>query len=277
MLERNDLEVLASRAAVATVLMAFHRGEAHLASSLSCIDGLVSSYAYKLFVDKQARIILSKGHAAPALYAVLSEFGLIGKSELHSFNTSNSRLGIHPSKYKIDEIEFSSGSLGHGLSLGAGIALGNKLRGVRSPVIVMVGDGEINEGSIWEGAQVASTQELNNLVVLVDFNKIQSVGTYFDISRNQSISEKFEAFGWNSIVVNGHKTEKIYEHLVTLAKIQSNSPTAIILDSIAGARISFMQNKVLWHYRRPDQNDLEIALKELNAKEIAADLLEIFL
>ena len=278
-MERN-LDLVTRRAAISIVLMAYYRGEAHLASSLSVIDGLV---AVLNFVDKgdsssKHRIFLSKGHAAPALYAALAEFGIIEPNELLTFNTPMSRLGIHPSRTQLPEVEYSSGSLGHGLGIAAGVALGNRLRGDDSFAFAVLGDGETNEGSIWEGAMFSANQNLTNLVVLVDHNKVQSVARYEEVAGDNSIENKFKAFGWEAVTLPGNNVNLIFEELNRFSKdSQRIKPLAIILDSIAGARVSCMENQVLWHYRRPSDQEFQLAMRELDASIIAPDLLEIFL
>ena len=276
----RDLDLATRRAAVAIVLMAYYRGDAHLASSLSVIDGLIAvlNFADNGDSSRNHRVFLSKGHAAPALYAAYSEFGIITPGELLTFNTPMTRLGIHPSRSQLPEVEYSSGSLGHGLAIAAGVALGNRLRRDDSFAFAVLGDGETNEGSIWEGAMFAANQNLTNLVVLVDHNKVQSVARYEEVAGGFSIANKFKAFGWEAVTLSGNNANLIFEELNRFSNdSQRTKPLAIVLDSTAGARVSCMENQVLWHYRKPNEQEFDLAMRELDAANIAPDLLEIFL
>lgn len=273
------LESLSRRSAVSVVSMAFYRGDAHIASSLSVIDGLIAALNFIKSGQplRKHRLFLSKGHAAPALYATMAEFGIIDLAELKTFNNSGTRLGIHPSRSKFPEAEYSSGSLGHGLALAAGVALGNRIRQNESFAIAVLGDGETNEGSIWEAAMFAANQKLTNLIALVDHNKVQSVARYAEVAGEMTLEGKFKAFGWRSITVSGNDADKIFSEILKYSEDKSrDKPLAIILDSMAGARVSCMEDQVLWHYRRPSQEEFQMALVELDANEIATDILEIF-
>lgn len=275
----SNLENLSKRSAVSVVSMAFHRGDAHIASSLSVVDGLIASLNFIRNGQpiRNHRLFLSKGHAAPALYATMAEFGIIDFAELKTFNTSGSRLGIHPSRSQFPEAEYSSGSLGHGLALAAGVALGNRIHTDESFAIVVLGDGETNEGSIWEAAMFAANQKLTNLIALVDHNKVQSVARYAEVAGDMSIEGKFKAFGWQAITIPGNDADKIFSEISKYSDDKfRDKPLAIILDSTAGARVSCMEDQVLWHYRRPNEEEFQIALIELDAHKIASDILEIF-
>jgi len=275
----RNLELISRRSAIATILMSYYRRDAHIASCLSVIDALVASFElienFNGKVGKQ--IFLSKGHSAAAFYAVLAEFEYISKSELTTFNTSRSRLGNHPSRAQLSDNGFSSGSLGHGISLAAGVALGSRIRGEKLTSITILGDGETNEGSIWEGAMFASNHNLSNLIALIDHNKIQAVGRFEDIDSSGSLEKKFKSFGWDCETIPGNDASIIYKAMERHRGCPNTTkPLALILDSKAGARVSFMEDNILWHYRSPDHVEFASAMEELSASLIAADLLEIF-
>lgn len=275
----EKLDRIAKRAAISVVLMASKRGDAHIASSLSCIDGIVAAFEYlrERKLVEISEFVLSKGHGATALYAVMAEYGILEHNELDSFNTSGTKLGIHPSRKQMPYLSVATGSLGHGIPFTAGLAMANKIHAKKTLSICLVGDGELNEGSNWEGCQFASQNNLENLLVLVDFNRIQSVARYEEISGSTTIQDKFKSFGWDTKIVPSHNPRNIYE---ILNEAESNAertkPMAIILDSITGYRVSFMESKVLWHYRKPDNVETIKALEELDAAEIAPDILEVF-
>jgi transketolase len=277
--DTQDLDLVATRVAIGVVLMAYNCGDAHLSSSLSVVDALTASFEF-IRNDNNSRdnkIILSKGHAAAALYSTMSEFGLLEKESLKTFNLPGTKLGNHPSRFQLPQIEYSSGSLGHGLSLAAGIAMGYKFRKNKSSVLAILGDGELNEGSVWEGAMFAANNKLNNLIALIDHNKIQAVAHYEEVAGNTVIKDKFNSFGWESIEMDGHNPRKILDEISKHHKDESrNKPLAIILNTISGARVSIMENAVLWHYKKPNREEFEIAMRELNASKLASDLLDVF-
>ncbi len=257
------------------VLLMIHKARSgHPGGSLSCIDILNVLYnlCMKHYPDwnknpgfnKRDRFILSKGHASAALYAVLAQCGYFKEEELMTFRQLGSRLQGHPCNTKLEGIEVSTGSLGQGLSISCGIALGLKLDKIGSRVYVLMGDGELEEGSVWEAAMNASHNKLNNLIGIVDRNKLQIDGSTDYVKSIGDIKAKFEAFGWNTTEIDGHNIEEIYNS-IQKAK-DSDKPFVIIANTIKGKGVSFMENNAVWHGKAPDDEQLRQALKELEQR-----------
>jgi len=255
------------------VQMAYEAGEGHIASALSILDLVWVLYDKVLRVDPQKprweerdRFVLSKGHGCLALYAVLAEKGFFPVDELEGFAQFDSRLGGHPDRNKVPGVEASTGSLGHGLPMSVGMALGLKIKeahakGQRgkgdgaSRVVVLVGDGECNEGSIWEAALLAAHHELGNLTVIVDYNHSTDRAL-----RMGNIAEKFRAFGWFDVSINGH------DHKSIVAAMQwqpEHQPVVIVANTIKGNGVKEMENNPAWHHRAPNKEELTAILAEL--------------
>ncbi|NYE03852.1 transketolase [Bacillus niacini] len=217
--------------------------------------------------DKRDRVILSKGHAGAALYAALAECGFFDVAELKTHYANGSRLSGHISHKGVPGVEFSTGSLGHGLSVGAGMALAAKKDNKAHRVYVILGDGECDEGSIWEAALFANHFKLFNLTVIIDHNKMQSLTFCEDTISKSPFADKWRAFGWNVIEVDGHNHSSLKESLQINSqnKKEQEAPTCIIAHTIKGKGISFMENNILWHYRTPQGEEYEAALRELEA------------
>lgn len=211
--------------------------------------------------DNRDRFILSKGHASPLLYAVLANHGIIDKSELMTFRKINSRLQGHPSKGYINGIEATTGSLGQGLSTACGIAMGLKLDNNPANVVVYLGDGELQEGSCWEAFMQGAHRNLNNLIAIIDRNKLQIDGNTEDVMALGDVADKIRSFGWETIEIDGHNYNEIYEAVEKGKK--SNRPFAIIAKTIKGRGVSFMENQAGWHGKAPSDEQLEQALAEL--------------
>ncbi len=207
------------------------------------------------------RFILSKGHASAALYSILAECGYFPKEELLAFRKLGTRLQGHPSCRHLKGIEVSTGSLGQGLSMACGVALGLKLDKNPANVFVLVGDGEMQEGSIWEAIMNASHHNLNNLIAFIDKNKLQIDGCTCEVKSIEPLDEKFEAFGWNVINIDGHNVEEIFD-AVQSAKTMDR-PTAIIAETVKGKGVSFMENNCGWHGKAPNDEDFAKAMAEL--------------
>lgn len=207
------------------------------------------------------RFILSKGHASAALYSILAECGYFPKEELLTFRKLGTRLQGHPSCRHLKGIEVSTGSLGQGLSMACGVALGLKLDKNPANVFVLVGDGEMQEGSIWEAIMNASHHNLNNLIAFIDKNKLQIDGCTCEVKSIEPLDEKFEAFGWNVINIDGHNVEEIFD-AVQSAKTMDR-PTAIIAETVKGKGVSFMENNCGWHGKAPNDEDFAKAMAEL--------------
>lgn len=262
-----QLEKLASSIRYQTVLMS-HRGKAsHLGSALSCVDLLVAAYWSFLKIDAQKpsdrlrdRFFLSKGHAVSALYACLAEKGFFPKEWLQTFNQDGNSLPEHPSPGCAPGVELASGSLGHGLSVGLGHALAGKILNENYRVVVLLSDGECNEGSTWEGALFAPAQQLKNVIVIIDYNKWQATGRSETIMQISPLREKWEAFGWETMEIDGHNMAEI---LTSFSKISDTKPTAIIAHTVKGKGISFMEDDNNWHYRIPNKEEVLKAKQEL--------------
>ena len=240
----------------------------HIGPSFSIVEILIALYFNCLNISPKNssdpdrdRFILSKGHACATLYAVLAERGFFNNNDLDGFAKNSGTLEQHP---KIDlsrGIEVSTGSLGHGLSIGAGMALSGKVDNRQYKVNVLMSDGELNEGSVWEAIMFAAHHKLNNLVALVDCNKIQALGNTKDIIDLEPLDEKWKSFGWHVQAIDGHNFEQISNALNNLS---SEMPNVIILHTIKGKGVSFMENQLLWHYRAPDDREYRMALRELS-------------
>jgi len=268
--KQQDLDMLSLRARATAFLVAHKCGEGHLSSSLSMIEIWVSILKYS--EKYPAKHILSKGHAALGLYSVYSEFGLIDKKMLLDYGKSHSPLTSHPVRKTIDSIELSSGSLGMGLGYGAGISLANKIENKSEKVFVVLGDGECNEGSVWESAMIASTLELTNLVAIVDNNKIQAVAQSADYSKSSNLGQKFSAFGWEVFDLDGHDVEA----LLNTFMIETSKPKAIIANTTGKKSFTYEFDSVLWHYRKPSDNDLSDFIAAHSLESLTPDLIELF-
>ncbi len=260
----------------ADVLKMIHNAKSgHPGGALSSVDILTVLYKKVLNVPKEwdkspnfkerDRFILSKGHASTALYATLSYFGFFPEKLLMGFRMLGSKLQGHPSsRTKLPGIEVSTGSLGQGLSIGVGIALALRLDNIKSKVFVLMGDGEMQEGSVWESLMNANAKKLDNLVVIIDKNNLQIDGKVQDVKTLEPLDKKLEAFGYKVYSIDGHNYDEI-EKTLTEAK-KSDKLCAIIANTIKGKGVSFMENNAGWHGKAPKDEELKLALEELNAK-----------
>jgi transketolase len=251
--------------------MTSRAGSAHIASAFSCADILSVLYSKILNVDPcqpcksgRDRFLLSKGHAGAAVYAVLAETGFFPIETLMSHYQNGSTLSGHVSHRGVPGVEFSTGSLGHALSVGAGLAYGAKLRNEAHKVFVLLSDGECDEGSNWEAILFAAHHKLDNLIAIIDYNKIQSLGSIEQTINLEPFSDKWRSFGWNTVEVNGHNHEALREALER-ARICEATPTCIIAHTTKGKGVSFMEDSVLWHYRTPRGIEFEAASSELES------------
>lgn len=243
----------------------------HPGGSLSCIDILNVLYTkcMKHYPEceknpdykNRDRFILSKGHASPALYAILAHCGYIKEEDLNTFRKFGSKLQGHPCSLKVKGVEVSTGSLGQGLSIGCGMAIGLKLDKIPSKVYVLLGDGETEEGSVWEAAMNAAHNKLDNIVAIIDRNKLQIDGSTEKVKSVGDVEAKFKAFGWNTVQIDGHNIEEIFNALM-IAK-NSDKPFAIIANTVKGKGVSFMENQAGWHGKAPNDEQLKQALEEL--------------
>lgn len=248
-----------------------HRAKAsHIASALSICDVVAVLYGHVLNVNPaqpkaqgRDRFILSKGHACVAIYAALSERGFFPQAQLATYGQDHSALMNHIS-HKVPGVEFSTGSLGHGLPFGVGKALVAKRRGAAWRTFVLMSDGELDEGSNWEGFMFAAHHSLDNLIAIVDYNKLQSLTTVEKTLRLEPLASKLEAFGWAVREVDGHDHDALHNALSS-APWEIDRPSMLIAHTIKGKGVSFMENKVEWHYRSPNDEQRDAALAELES------------
>lgn len=264
-----ELETKARQIRAKIVEMSHNGKAAHLGSALSCVDILVALYWTKLQIDPldmknpcRDRFILSKGHAAAALYATLAYRDIIPLSLLDTYCQTGSKLEEHPGPGNLSGVEAATGSLGHGLSIGLGMALAGKIQKLDYNVFVLLSDGECNEGSVWEAAMFAPAKKLNRVCAIVDFNKWQATGRSCDVNALQPLADKWRAFGWDTIELDGHNMNELVKAIADIPK-DPEKPTAIIANTIKGKGVSFMEDDNNWHYRIPDKEELFRAKKEL--------------
>ena len=243
----------------------------HTGGSLSLVEILLSLYHYKVRHNPKAldwpdrdKVILSKGHGCPALYAVLADCGYFPREELWTLRRLGSRLQGHP-QIGLPGIEISSGSLGQGLSIANGMAFANKIDGKGSKIYCIMGDGETNEGQIWEAAMTAAHYKLDNVCGIVDFNKMQIDGFCCDVKNLEPYAKKWQDFGWHAIEVDGHDLERLMDALDETDEVKYK-PQIIIAHTVKGKGVSFIENQVKWHGIAPKKEELEKALKELDTQ-----------
>lgn len=247
-------------------------GKGHIGGAFSCTDILVTLYYGGILRfnpsdqnwDKRDRFILSKGHSAAALYAILSDLGYFSLSELRNYQKKGCILGGHPHR-KIPGIEADTGSLGHGLGIGAGLVLSAKMDKKDFMTIVLLGDGECCEGSVWEAAMFASRHKLNNLVGIIDKNGLCSTDFIKDCVTIDPLDEKWRTFGWEVVVVDGHSFEELISVFSGFRSRKSDKPLMIIAETIKGKGVSFMEGNPGWHHTVPRGEELETARKELQS------------
>jgi transketolase len=253
------------------VKMAYNARESHLSSALSCADILTVLFGGWLRYSqgslsgsiKRDRFVMSKGHGCSAMYSAMAAFGIIPVETLETYCCTDSSLPNHPCKFAMPKLEISSGSLGHGLGIACGMLYGARLdQNDDARAIVLMGDGECNEGSVWEAAMFAAAKNLRNLLAIVDYNGTQAVGRSDDLMGHASLEEKFRSFGWEALSIDGNNIASILEVLKRIP-LSLDKPSAIIAKTICGSGVSFMEDNQVWFYRRPDKDDLENALSEL--------------
>ena len=255
------------------ILKQFYTAQSgHPGGSLSATDLVTALYFQEMDITEanvnsidRDRFVLSKGHASPLLYAVLCEKGLLDERELLTFRKINSRLQGHPNMKYVAGVDMSTGSLGQGISAAVGMALGNKLAQNHHRVYALLGDGECQEGEVWEAAMAAAQYQLDNLCVIVDHNRLQIDGEVAKVMNVDSLEEKFKAFHFHVLTVDGHAMDEI---LSALSKARENKgrPTAIIANTVKGKGVSFMENQAGWHGTAPNKEQYEQAIKELGGE-----------
>jgi len=269
----NELSKIANDIRINIVKAVYNAQSGHPGGSLSCADILTVLYFNQMNINPndpnaegRDRFVLSKGHCSPALYSTLAKKGYFDEKELDDFRKLNSNLQGHPDMNKVPGVDMTSGSLGQGLSVANGMALSSKMENMGYRVYCLLGDGEIEEGQIWEAAMTSSKYCLDNLCVIVDNNNLQIDGNIKDVKGLNKIEEKFESFGFNVITVDGNNIEQLIDGF-DRAKMTKGMPTAIIAKTIKGKGVSFMENNAGWHGKAPNQEQFEMAIKELEKED----------
>ena len=268
-IHNGNLREFAKKIRLHIVNMTSNGNSSHVGSALSIVDILTVLYCEILNYDiknpkksDRDRFILSKGHAGAAVYAVLAESGFFPIEKLKDHYQNGSSLSGHVSHVGIPGVEVSTGSLGHGLSIGAGMALAAKLKEKTYKVFVLMSDGECDEGSNWEAILFGSHKNLNNLIAIIDYNKLQSIDTTAKTLELEPFADKWKSFGWNVVEVNGHNHKEI--SFALKSTVNSTNPSVIICHTIKGYGVSFMENSVLWHYRSPQGQEYKEAINQIN-------------
>lgn len=268
--EKRELEKTACKVRIGIIEGVHSAKSGHPGGSLSCADILTYLYFKHMNIDpknpkaeNRDRFVLSKGHAAPALYSVLANRGYFDVSELNKLRNIGSILQGHPDMKHIPGVDMSSGSLGQGISAAVGMALSSKHFGNGFNVYTVLGDGEIEEGQVWEAAMFAGNKKLSNLTAFIDYNNLQIDGTIEEVNSAMPIDKKFEAFNWHTIVIDGHDFEQIEAALKEAETV--DKPVAIIANTVKGKGVSYMENAVNWHGAAPNDELYEQAVSELNA------------
>ena len=249
--------------------MVYVAASGHPGGSLSSADLLTVLYFKEMDINKENakgtdrdRFVLSKGHASPLLYATLAEKGIIDEEELSSFRAINSKLQGHPNMNYVDGVDMSTGSLGQGISCAVGMAIANKADQNNHRVYTLLGDGECEEGQVWEAVMAAAHYGLDNLCAIVDYNGLQIDGNIEEVMCPDPFKEKFEAFGWNTIEIDGHEYDQIFAAF-EMAKNLKGKPTVIIAKTVKGKGVSYMENNAAWHGSAPNEEQYMTALHDL--------------
>lgn len=268
---KRELQKIACRIRMGVIEGTFCAKSGHPGGSLSIAEDLAYLYWKEMRVDPKNpgwedrdRLVLSKGHCAPALYAALALKGYFSWDELKSLRHTGALLQGHPDMKHIPGVDMSTGSLGQGISAACGMALAAKIDGKDSRVYAILGDGEIEEGQVWEAAMFAAHYKLDNLCAIVDNNNLQIDGTVEEVMSPYPITDKFAAFGWNVITIDAHDFDQI-EAAMNAAKAVKGKPTVLVQKSVKGKGVSFMENQVSWHGAAPNAEQYETAMAELNA------------
>ena len=275
--EKKQLSLQACKVRQHIIEGTFNAKSGHPGGSLSAADIITYLYFKEMRVDPKNpkwedrdRFVLSKGHAAPALYGALAVKGFFPEDEIKNLRKPGSFLQGHPDMKGIPGVDMSTGSLGQGVSCAVGMALAGKVAGKDYRVYAVLGDGEIQEGQVWEAAMFASHKKLDNLTIFIDNNNLQIDGTMDEVNSPYPIPEKFEAFGWHTVEIDGHDFDQI-EKAVEEAKSVKDKPTAVIMHTVKGKGVSFMEDQVGWHGVAPNAEQYENAMNELKAQYSALE------
>lgn len=273
----RELELIAARGRRLGMDMVFRAASGHIGGSLSAMDILTELYFEELRIDparpqapERDRFVMSKGHCTPALYSVLALRGYFPEKELELFRSIEGHMSGHPDMVHVPGVDMSTGSLGQGLSAAVGMALAAKLDGAGYRVFALMGDGEIEEGQIWEAAMSAAKYGLSNLCGIVDVNGLQIDGRTADVMPSEPLDAKFAAFGWNVIKADGHDFDSLRAAFAA-ARAEKDRPSVILAKTVKGKGVSFMENQAGWHHRVPTAEEYEKGMAELKAKEAAAN------
>jgi transketolase len=266
-METNSVE-LASRIRTLALKMVHDAKASHIGGALSMADLLAVLYTSILrikpqqpFWEDRDRFLLSKGHACTSLYSTLALKGFFDVKALSSYCAEDSFFLAHAS-HKVPGVELSTGSLGHALSVSCGLALAARRKNKEWKIYTLLSDGELDEGSNWEAILFAPHHRLDNMTIIIDYNKIQSLGEIKEVMGLEPLADKFKAFGWSVFEIDGHNHNEIYKAL-SASSIEKGRPKAIIAHTIKGKGVDFMENKLLWHYKSPDAEQLEMAIKSI--------------
>ena len=273
----KELKKIANNIRISIIEQVYEAGSGHPGGALSIADIMAVLYFNQMNIDSKDeksnlrdRLVLSKGHAVAALYGALAEKGYIEKEELKTFRKLGSRLQGHPDMEKLPGLDMSTGSLGQGLSIANGMAIASKMDSLGCRIYCILGDGEIEEGQIWEAAMTANKYHLDNLCVILDFNGLQIDGTVEEVKALDCLRSKWESFGFNVISCNGNDIEMLISSFEQ-AKQTKGMPSIIIAETIKGKGVSFMENKAEWHGKAPNEEEYNRAMKEL---KLEADKIE---
>lgn len=265
----KELEKIANNVRISIIKQVYEAQSGHPGGALSIADILTVLYFNQMNISEENpnsnlrdRLVLSKGHAVAALYAVLAEKGYINKDELKTFRKLGSKLQGHPDMELVNGIDMSTGSLGQGLSIANGMAIASKMDSLGCRIYCILGDGEIEEGQIWEAAMTANKYKLDNLCVILDYNRLQIDGTVEEVKGLDCLRSKWDSFGFNVIETNGHNIEELINSF-ELARQTKQKPSVIIAKTIKGKGVSFMENKAEWHGKAPSEEEYKIAIEEL--------------
>ena len=267
----KELELIAARGRCLGMQMVFRAASGHIGGSLSAMDILTELYFEQLRVDPERpqaperdRFVLSKGHCTPALYSILALRGYFPEKQLELFRSIEGHMSGHPDMVHVPGVDMSTGSLGQGLSAAVGMAIAGKMDSAAYRVYALMGDGEIEEGQIWEAAMSAAKYKLDNLCGIVDVNGLQIDGRTADVMPSEPLDAKFAAFGWNVIKADGHDFGSLRAALAA-AKAEKDRPSVILAKTVKGKGVSFMENDPGWHGKAPNAEQYEQAMTELNA------------
>ncbi|MCL1788970.1 MAG: transketolase [Oscillospiraceae bacterium] len=270
---KRELQITACKVRMGVIEGTYNAKSGHPGGSLGMADTLTYLYMKRMKVNpknpedpKRDRFVLSKGHNAPALYSVLAQKGFFPAEELKTLRKIDSRLQGHPVMGSIPGVDFSTGSLGQGFSAACGMALAGKLDKSKYKVYTFLGDGEVQEGQVWEAAMFAAHHKLDNLIAVVDNNGLQIDGKVDEVMSLGEIEKKWEAFGWNVICIDGHDFEQIESAFDTAVQSMNHKPNVIIQKTVKGKGVAFMENKAIWHGTAPNKEQYISAMAELKAR-----------